>query len=198
MRFGFDLDEVVVNLTAEFEKYLESTYGIEWPPICFVHYSFVKCVFHSDPEFNARISKDMIRVANDPDFQFEAEPFYDAREVLIKLKHAGHKIYFITSRPKKNQPHTFKWLRKHDIPFDNLTVLGNDDPKGAYGLKYDLDMYVDDLESHLESMLAYKKKWRKGLILLDKPWNSDSIDGSKFKRVMNWYELLRHVGVHNR
>lgn len=198
MRLGFDLDEVVTNLTAEFQKHLDVTFGLEWTPDCFVYYDFVKCVFHHDEDFNARIVKDMIRVANDAEFQFQAEPYEDARDALIKLKRLGHKIFFITSRPKQNQPKTFLWLRKNDIPFDGLVVVGHHEPKGVHGRKLHLDMFVDDLEKHLESMWLYKKRWRKGLLLLDKPWNHDYIDGSRFKRVNNWREILRHVGVANR
>ena len=198
MRLGFDLDEVVVDLTTRFQAYLESTYGIEWPIDCFVDYNFVDCVFHHDEEFNQRIVTDMLFQANDATFQFEAEPFPEAVDVLQRLKRAGHKIYFITSRPKQNQPLTFRWLRKYDVPFDALKVIGHDTPKGFYGRQLHLDMFVDDLHKHLESMWRYKKKWRKGLLLLDKPWNSDYIDGSRFTRVKNWKEILRHVGIANR
>ena len=133
----------------------------------------------------------------DTEFQFQAEPVENAITVLQKLKRAGHKIYFITSRPKQNQPLTFKWLRQNDIPFDGLEVIGHEYPKGMYGHKLQLDMFVDDLEKHLESMLHYKKRWRKGLLLLDKPWNM-SYDGSRFVKVENWQEILRHVGIANR
>lgn len=197
MRLGFDLDEVVVDLTSEFENFLEIEYGIKWPIDYFCNYNFAHCRFHEDDNYNKQIIKDMYRVANDADFQFQAEPFDEARKVLHKLKRLGHKLYFLTSRPTQNQPLTFRWLRQNDIPFDVLEVLGKQ-PKGPLGLKYKLDMYVDDLEKHLDSMWSYKKSWRKGLLLLDKPWNSNSLDGSKFKRVKNWKEILRHVGVQNR
>jgi len=198
MRLGFDLDEVVVNLTAEFEKYIELNYGIVWPIDYFAHYNFVKCKFHDDVDLNKRIINDMLVTANDADFQFQAEPLKDARKVLQKLKRVGHKLYFITSRPVQNQPLTFRWLRKNDIPFDGLNVIGHKEPKGLFGMRLNLDMYVDDLEKHLMSMWSYKKRWRKGLLLLDKPWNHAYIDGSRFKRVNNWKDILRHVGVQNR
>ena len=198
MRLGFDLDEVVVNLTAEFEKYIELNYGIVWPIDYFANYDFAKCKFHDDADLNKRIINDMLVTANDPDFQFQAEPLEDARKVLQKLKRVGHKLYFITSRPVQNQPLTFRWLRKNDIPFDGLKVIGHKEPKGPFGMRLNLDMYIDDLEKHLTSMWSYKKRWRKGLLLLDKPWNRAYIDGSRFKRVNNWKDILRHVGVQNR
>lgn len=198
MRLGFDIDEVVSDLTTRFQVHLESTYGIDWPIDCFVDYNFVDCVFHHDEDFNQRIVEDMLKVANDAEFQFTAEPFPDAVDVLQRLKRAGHKIYFITSRPKQNQPLTFRWLRQYDIPFDGLKVVGHDTPKGFYGRQLHLDMFVDDLHKHLESMWSYKKKWRKGLLLLDKPWNHAYIDGSRFIRVHSWREILRHVGIANR
>ena len=198
MRFGFDLDEVVVDLTPEFESYLAANYGIDWPAECFINFEFEKCGFVNDEELNNKIVKDMVEIANDADFQFNADPVEGAREVLQKFKRIGHKLYFISSRPKRNQPKTFKWLRQNDIPFDKLIIVGRNDPKGPYGLKFKLDMYVDDLEKHLESMWIYKKRWRKGLILLDRPWNSAYYDGSRFIKLKNWQDILRHVGIQNR
>ena len=198
MRLGFDLDEVVVDLTAELEKYIDINYGIVWPADRFIHYGFRQCKFTDDELFNKRIADDLSNIANDPDFQYQAVPAEGAVDVLHKLKHTGHKIHLISSRPKQNQPLTFRWLRSKGIPFDSLDVIGHSEQKGLYGFKHDLDMYVDDLVKHLESMLLHKKRWRKGLLLFDKPWNRVPIDGSKFKRVDGWYDILRHVGIQNR
>jgi uncharacterized HAD superfamily protein len=200
MRLGFDLDEVVVNLTAEFERYLKETYGIEWPQECFADYSFDDCVFDSDdPENNQKIIDDMhYQVSQVTDLTEAAEPVEGAQEVLRELKRRGHKIYFISSRPKRLQPMTFKWLRRYDVPFDGLKIIGQKVPKGAYGRNLHLDMFVDDLERHLESMWKFKKRWRKGLLLYSRPWNKGKMDGSRFKRVDNWQDILRHVGIQNR
>lgn len=198
MRLGFDLDEVVVDLITQFKQHLELTFGLDWSYDCFVNYNLVDCVFHHDEDLNTRIIEDMLLMANDAEFQFVAEPLAGAQNALQHLKRAGHKLFYITSRPVQNQPLTFKWLRKYDIPFDGLEVVGHDQPKGLYGRKLQLDMFVDDLHKHLESMWLYKKRWRKGLLLFDKPWNSAYIDSSRFKRVHNWKEILRHIGVQNR
>lgn len=197
LRIGFDLDEVVVNTTGMLEKYLKETYDIDWPIDCFVRYNFVECQFHEDEETNKEIQADLIRVVNDAEYQFQAAPADRAVRSLQLLKKAGHKLHFISNRPKQNQPLTFKWLRQNKIPFDSVDVIGSEE-KGFYGFRYKLDMFVDDLEKHLENMLKYKKKWRKGLLLMDRPWNQDSIDKNKFKRVKTWEEIIRHIGVQNR
>lgn len=198
MKLGFDLDEVVVDLTTEIEKYLGLNYGIDWYKEYATNYDISDAVYHQDEVLNRKIIDDLKVAINDPEFQFNSEPVEGACEALNRLKRLGHKIHFISSRPKQNQSTTFKWLRKYDIPFDSVDVIGHSENKGLYGRKYDLDMYVDDLESHLLSMLAYKKRWRKGLILFDKPWNSAYHDGSKFVRLTDWQEILRHVGIQNR
>lgn len=198
MRFGFDLDEVVVDLTKEIEDYLSINYGIEWPAECFIKYDFTDCHFTNNVELNNKIIEDLVVIANDTDFQFKAEPVKNAVNVLQKLKKDGHKLYFITNRPKQNQPLTYRWLRNNKIPFDDLKFVGKQEEKGVWGQRFKLDMYVDDLYTHLESMYRYKKRWRKGLILFDRPWNSHSIDSTRYTRINNWKEILRHIGVANR
>lgn len=198
MRLGFDLDEVVVNLTERIEIYVANNYGIDWPAECFSNYKFSECSFSSDENLNNRIIEDLSNVINDPDFQYEATPFDGAADVLYKMKRDGHKVFFVSARPKQLQPKTFKWLRANNIPFDKLYVIGPDKPKGLWGRTLKLDMYVDDLISNLESMYRYKKRWRKSLLLFDRPWNMGPIDPNKFKRVYNWSEILRHVGIQNR
>ena len=200
MKLGFDLDDVVVDLVAQVKNYICINYGINWSSEGFLWYDFEKCVYHHDEKINNEIVEELKEVVRfDSEFNLNAEPIENAREVLQKFKRNGHELYFITSRAKQLQPVTFKWLRKNDIPFDKLIVTGSRyEQKGVFGRRYALDMYVDDLEEHLKSMLAYKKKWRKGLILFDKPWNCAGHDGSKYIRIKGWKDLLRHVGIQNR
>jgi uncharacterized HAD superfamily protein len=198
MRLGFDLDEVVVNLTDVLSEYIQNNYGLDWSPENFAQYNFKYCTFVEDEVLNKKIIDDMFLLANDSDFQTKCEPVVGAREVLQKLKRQGHKIFFISARPKQNQPQTFKWLRQQEIPFDGLKVIGHDKVKGYYGMKLMLDMFVDDLEKHLDSMWRFKKRWRKGLLLYTRPWNIKSIDGSRFTRVYDWQGILRHIGIQNR
>ncbi len=195
MRLGFDLDEVVVNLTSEFQVYLKETHGLDWPIDCFEVYDFEECVFVKDENKNQELIEEMLEVAHDYRLIDRALPCEGAPESIRAMKKAGHKIFFITSRKRKNTKKTVDWLRNHNIPFDSLDVIGSRAEKGFYGRRLKLDMYVDDLEDNLMSMYRYKNRWHKGLLLMDKPWNQGPIDTSKIKRVANWSEIMRHLGI---
>jgi len=130
MKLGFDLDEVVVNLAVKFEEYLLETYGVTWPPECFSAYWFESCNFTDDEKLNKKIIADMVVMANDPDFQFTAEPVPGSIAAIQKLARQGHSIHFITNRPKANVTKTAEWLRKHKLKFSSLHCLG---PKGEKG-----------------------------------------------------------------
>lgn len=196
MNLGFDLDEVVVDLSSSTIRYINSEYGIDWKLEDFKTYDISETRFHHEDVINDEIVRELKVMLNDAEFQYNSIPIDGAAVAISKLKRAGHKIHFISARPKQNQSHTFKWLRQHNIPFDSIDIIGNDE-KGLYGRKLELDMYVDDHLKHLNSMLSYKKRWKKGLIVFDRPWNSN-YDGSKFVKAYSWADILRHVGVQNR
>ena len=81
-------------------------------------------------------------------------------------------------------------MEYNNIPFDDLQVIGHGEEKGSYGLKLNLDMFVDDLEQHLVSMSKYKKIWSKDLLLFNRPWNTNDV---KFNRMNDWKEIIKHV-----
>lgn len=198
MKLGFDLDEVVCNLTDLLSLYLKETYGIEWTKEDFKSYGLLENSYKTDQEFSKHVAEDLIEKANDSEFQLKAEPYKEAAESIRLYKRQGHSIHFISCRPG-DKSFTARWLRKYKIPFDTLHNIGhNGKKKGYLGRSLNLDMFVDDLERHLESMWIYKKRWRKGLLLFDRPWNQGQYDASKFKKVYSWDEIDRHIGIHNR
>lgn len=190
LNLGFDLDEVVVNLTDRLEKYIKDTYDIYWPAEYFIDYSIMGGTYNEDMELNKTIQEDLCKVVNSPDLQLTAKPFDGAKEAILLLKEAGHKISFITARPETNTDTTLEWLRNNNIQFDSLKVIGRNKEKGFYGNKLDLDMFVDDLEKHLVSMFNHKKEWSKGLLLFNRPWNTKA---TRFNRVDGWKEIMDYV-----
>ena len=197
MKLGFDLDETVADLTGKLNSYLMETYSVARVEGS-NDYDLRTAVYTSDAKLNAEIIADSIEKVNDPVFQAGAEPHEDAVECIRKMRKAGHSIHFITSRNVNGEFEVAKWFRKHHIPFDSIHNVGRGKEKGLIGRMLNLDFYIDDLIRHLESMIKYKKRWRKGLCLLSKEWNATPVDESRFIRLADWSQVSRHLGIHLR
>jgi len=201
MKLGFDIDEVVCLLSEKIAEDTVTKFGTSYENAKAMVDGFIK-------DYNFKINN-VHNEANEITkfFLYEAynantllsAPFDKEGQYAIRqFKHSGHSIHFITSRDKKFKDLTVNWMRKNKIVFDSVDFVGHNGEKGIVARALNLDFFLDDLETSLESLYKYKKRWRKGLCLLDKPWNGDYIDGSRFKRLHNWTEVKRHLGIQNR
>lgn len=193
VNLGFDIDECVSNLTTVLTKYLNDEYNIRWTKEDFDFYNLLDLEYSTDEEFNEEIAEDLIVKANSADVQLLAEPVEGAVKYLNLFKRRGHKLFFISSRSEKQEESTMKWFKKYKIPYDKIIHTGHKKSKGIIGRQLKLDLYVDDLEKHLEEMCKYQSKHRYGLLLFNRPWNKKSINASKFTRIYNWAEIYRKV-----
>lgn len=200
MRLGFDIDGVVNDLDSALIKHVSDNFGITLSRDSFKDYWIEKSTYVDDPELNTKVVNSMLSVVGEVDFQITAKPYKEAIRGLRTLKKAGHSIHFLTCRTngKINESKTSTWLRQNGVKFDSLNHCGVNGDKGMIGRSLNLDFYLDDHEPNLETMYAYKKRWRKGLGLFTQPWNKDSIDGSKFIRFDTWNEIIRHLGIHKK
>ena len=197
MKLGFDLDGVISDTVAKAIEVFNDKFSKNLTLDSIKTFRLSDNKYDDDPEKNRKLSIEFINLINDPDIQLSSAPYKDALVALRKLCNNGHSIHIITARPKENFDTTVKWLRSNKISFDSLDIVDSE-PKGMIGRSLNLDMYIDDFVDNLESMLIFKKRWYKGLLLLDRPWNQDIIDESKFKRIKNWNAVLRHIGILNR
>ena len=200
MNLGFDMDGVICDTATAVIEYINNKHNLNLTSNDITHYWISDITFDSDPKLNKRIVNTMINKFHDIDLQVTAKPCKDAVVVLHKLKKKGNRIHLITNRDlgKDKEKKTALWFKHHNIPFDSLIHCGSKGEKGIVGKSLNLDFYLDDYEGNLESMYLYKNRWRKGLGLLDRSWNKDPIDGSKFIRFNNWESVLRHLGITNR
>ncbi len=186
MKLGFDLDEVIVDLTNPLSELANTHYNLELSQDSFRIYNFKNNIYVDDVELNKEIIDFLIYYANDAEFQFKAEPYIKSVNTMRYLKWLHHTVYFITSRPIENTELTKDWLRKYNIPYDELIVLGHGVEKGPVGKNNQLDFFLDDRISHLESMWEHKRYWPVGLFVIDRPWNRYS---EKFNRVYDWSDI---------
>lgn len=196
MKLGFDIDEVVCDLTKYLSMYLKEQYGLKWSLDDWCKYNLSACDYSGcgNEKLNKEIAADLWQKSLDFGFLGQCPPVDGAIKALQGFKKGGHTLHYITTRPKKKEHLTIEWLRMNNIPFDSVHHVGLGGEKGFIGRSLNLDFFMDDLERNLRSMLRYKQRWKKGLVLLDKPWNRDS----HFVKLSNWNQVIRHLGIHNR
>lgn len=201
MRLGFDIDEVICLLSERIAKDAMVKFDMNYEDARITvndfikDYNFKRNNAHNETD---EVIKFFLYEAYNIDTLLSAPPDKEGQQAIRLFKHGGHSIHFITSRSKRFKDLTVDWMRKNKIIFDSINFVGHNGEKGIVARALNLDFFLDDLEASLESLHKYKKRWRKGLCLLDKPWNDGYIDGSRFKRLRNWTEVKRHLGIQNR
>jgi len=193
MNLGFDIDEVITRTIDYILGFLKSEFGIGyWTPEHFTIYEFEHMNFVGDEEFNAMISRQLVKEVHSKRFIETVKPYEDAVECIRKYSEEDHRIYFITDRLKSLYDSTIKWLKAHNIPFDGVYNTGPETSKGYIGKTLKLDFFIDDKLDNLKSMIIFKKDWKKGLFLMDQPYNRN-IEEEYFTRIYNWQELDDYI-----
>lgn len=103
------------------------------------------------------------------------EPKEYVSEVL-KYLHENNEIVIISSRKLSEEENTIKFMKKYDIPYDEM-YLGVED-KGKLCRELKIDYIIDDLEDNLDSCNNY------GIKCIKFGKNS-----KKYRSVKDWKEI---------
>ena len=76
----------------------------------------------------------------------KVKPAPDSRQVIQALKKRGYCIYIITARDLKYHKLTKNWLKKHDIPYDNLHHRKNKLPLIQ---KENIPLFIEDNKKNI-------------------------------------------------
>lgn len=118
----------------------------------------------------------------------KAIPKTYAPEIVQKIKQEGNKVIIITSRyevvQRKNiiEDYTKQWLKKNDIPYDELIM--NAQNKLEVAAKAKVDLFIDDSISHCTKMQEGKIK-----ALLYTTIMNQSLDVPELERVYSWPQI---------
>jgi uncharacterized HAD superfamily protein len=198
MNLGFDLDEVIAQTAGMAVEYLNYKFDCKFGIEVFRNFKFEKNLYSGDFEKQRLAVEALTHAVTDKELMSTIKPYKEAIKVLNTLKRSGHKIFIITKREKALTGMTNSWLHKYNISFDKL-VLTNTESKSSLAKQLKLDFFIDDLEDNLYEMYKAKARWKKGLVLMTRPWNeNDYIDTSKFIRIEKWDEVLKIVSQGNR
>ncbi len=115
----------------------------------------------------------------------------DVAEIINKLKHEGHEIYFATARLDNiagcdTYKITYDWLVHNNINFDYLIVNAKD--KLSICNEQKLDIFIED------SFVTCQEISNNGIksILMTTMMNQN-IDSGDIKRVSNWHEIYEYI-----
>ena len=121
----------------------------------------------------------------------EVRPKENVSEVLKKIKQEGNKIFFITARLTniKNTPTlkiTKEWLRKNEIPYDELIMDAKD--KLIVCKEKNIDLFIDD------SLENCKKMFENNIqaYLMNSIVNKN-IEEENITRVKSWDEVYEKI-----
>ncbi|MCE5221973.1 MAG: hypothetical protein LLF98_12115 [Clostridium sp.] len=110
----------------------------------------------------------------------------DVKDILDKLYKLNN-IYFVTARDKSLELVTFLYLLNHEIPFDEVFVLGthNKVPKAK---DLNCDIFIED--SYENAIQLSNSDFK--VILIDTNYNRLPLN-SNIIRAYNWNEILKII-----
>ena len=193
MKFGFDLDEVVCDLTDSLLEMLREDHGVDHSLDIFTGYNF----YHNDytggdEERNKEIADDLVRAVRDIDVLANCKVDQRFARLVSFLHVYGYEIHFITARQEEAEEVTRDWLAKHKIPYSSLTVIGYGNNKGPKIKALGLNYFVDDFVENVDAALEYDDRLRGNTFIVDKPWNRDYINKDVI-RVYDEHDIIEHV-----
>ncbi|QJD86113.1 5' nucleotidase, NT5C type [Cohnella herbarum] len=181
MKFGFDIDDTLLNLREHaFRVYnvkLNRQVGIE------VFQALKTIPIHDAFGLSAEEGKELWNLHRD-EIYYSAPPFDQAVEVLQELDRQGHEIYYVTARTAVHCARTKDALVIAGFPVhEERFYCGMADAEKVHILrKLDLDYYFDDKPAVLETLSELDMR----VYAKDNPYNTH-LD---LPRIVNWSELL--------
>ena len=187
MRFGFDIDDTLIQLRQHaftlYNQELGQNFGQDiFEQICRVE-------IHEPFGLTSEEGSAMWQRMNEQVYFTDCPSYEQAKELLWQLTEAGHDIYYITARPESSCLRTRQWMIDNGYPVkEGHFYCGmQDHEKLAIIEELDLDVYVDDKPKILHSL----KDLRTIAVLRDQPYNRDE----SFERITHWSQFMRYVTV---
>ncbi|MGE7985598.1 5' nucleotidase, NT5C type [Lysinibacillus fusiformis] len=182
MKFGFDIDDTLIDLRAHafaiYNKKMEKNIPID------IFHTLKRVEIHepfglSDAEgatmWNSSLEE--IYFTNCPSFE-------GSLKMLQALAEHGHDIYYITSRPKQFCAQTKEWMEVQGFPIkEGHFFCGMQDAEKVAIIKeLALDVYVDDKPAVLETLHNIQTK----VILKNQSYNQHV----ELPRLHHWQDFL--------
>lgn len=185
MKFGFDIDDTLINLREHAFHIYKKKLNKNIPQEAF--YALKRVEIHepfglTDEEGSAMWNSSLEEI-----YFTNCPPYKGAVEVLNHLAELGHNIFYITARPKDHGERTKEWMKEQGFPvLDDHFFYGMKDHEKIHIIKdLQLDYYVDDKPDILDTLTNEPIE----LFLKDQSYNQVAT----YNRIIDWEEFMRKV-----
>ncbi|WP_096270752.1 5' nucleotidase, NT5C type [Paucisalibacillus globulus] len=185
MRFGFDIDDTLINLREHAFNIYKRKLNKDVPVNEF--HELQRVEIHEPFGLTDDEGSEMWNRSLEEIYYTNCPPFPGAVEALNKLEEDGHEIFYITARPKQHGERTKEWLKERGFPVhNNQFFYGMKDHEKIDIIKdLNLNYYVDDKPTILATLTEQPIK----LFLMDQSYNRTS----NFNRIKKWSEFLKEI-----
>ncbi|MFZ3579680.1 5' nucleotidase, NT5C type [Virgibacillus sp. DJP39] len=189
MRFGFDIDDTLINLREHAFTIYNKKLGLDIPIEAF--YELKRVEIHEPFGLTEEQGKAMWKDSLEEIYYTSCPPFPGAVETLNELNEQGHEIYYITARPSEHGERTKRWLLETGFPVkDDSFYYGMRDEEKIHIIRQlNLDYYVDDKPAVLDTLMQDSVK----LLVKDQSYNKHLT----MERIINWSDLKRIINLVN-
>lgn len=152
MKFGFDVDDTLINLREYAFHYYQEKLGQKVDQEVF--HALDRVEIHEAFGMTDEEGKEMWNKSLDHLYYTDCPPYPGAVEFLQQLDADGHEIYYITARESKHGEDTKAWLKKQGFPVrDDRFYCGMKDAEKVEIIEeLKLDYYFDDKPAVLETL----------------------------------------------
>jgi uncharacterized protein len=181
MKFGFDIDDTLINLREHaftiYNKRLNKNIPSE------VFHELQRVEIHEPFGLSDEEGNKMWKTSLEEVYYTDCPPFPNAVETLQELDKNGHEIYYITARPKEHGERTKEWMKERGFPVrDDRFFYGMQDHEKVQIIKeLKLDYYFDDKAEVLDTLSQDSLK----VYVRDQSYNRHL----KYPRILDWTEL---------
>lgn len=181
MRFGFDIDDTLINLREHafniYNKKLGKNIALD------VFHALNKIEIHEPFGLSGEQGKEMWNRSLEEIYYTSCPPYPSAVETLQGLDKQGHEIYYITARPKEHGERTKEWLKGNGFPVrDDRFFYGMQDHEKVQIIKkLKLDYYFDDKPEVLNTLMDESLQ----VFFKDQSYNRHL----EIPRILNWADL---------
>ncbi|WP_409302736.1 5' nucleotidase, NT5C type [Peribacillus sp. SCS-155] len=190
MKFGFDIDDTLINLREHAFHIYNRTLNKNIPLDVFQALQTVE--IHEPFGLSAEEGKRMWESSLEEVYYTDCPPYSNAVETLQALDQQGHEIYYITARPSEHGERTKNWLIEHGFPVrEGRFFCGmKDEDKVKIITELDLDYYFDDKPAVLDTLSDGKLK----AYAVNQSYNQHLT----IPRITDWAELQAIIENHGR